>query len=89
MRLTLATVRLLARCNGFQVEAGGELVGHVATPVFSGTSLRPEFLIVRTVERIPGRFRLVPPDAVVAVDSGERIVHLRLAPQELAELEEG
>ncbi len=88
MPLSPASVRLLARCNGFEVEAGGAVVGSVETPVFSGTSLRPDYLILRTADEIPGRFRLVPPDLVVAVDPRARTVCLGLEPDEVANLDE-
>jgi len=86
--LSPETVRVLARCNGFQVQAGGEIVGSVETPVFSGTALLPDYLIVRTRESIPGGFRLVPPDLVENVDAAGRVVTLDLTVQALADLDE-
>lgn len=88
MRLSLETIRVLARCNGFRVEAGGEIVGSVETPVFSGTALLPDYLIVRTRESIPGRFRLVPPEVVENVDPADHVVVLDLTVQEVADLDD-
>jgi hypothetical protein len=45
-----ATARVLARCNGFRVSADGEVVSAVATPVLAGTTLLPEYLLVRLAE---------------------------------------
>ena len=63
--LSAATVRVLARCNGYAVSAGGEVIGSVETPVFSGTKLRPDYLIVRLGEEL----RELPPEAIVSVDA--------------------
>ena len=51
------TARVLARCNGFRVTAEGEVVGDVATPVFSGTKLLPEYLLVRVADGVLARSR--------------------------------
>jgi signal transduction histidine kinase len=80
------TARVLARCNGFRVEAGGQLVGAVATPVFSGGSLLPEYLLVRVGAAIPGIFRAVPPDLVSAADAASETLVLKLAAAEVASL---
>jgi hypothetical protein len=83
-----ATIRLLACCHGFEVEASGEPVGRIATPVFEGLSLQPTHLILRTVDAIPGRFRLVPSEFVSAIDPDAHMLRLDLAPDEVAALEE-
>jgi hypothetical protein len=62
-----ATARVLARCNGFEVTAGGKVVGVVETPVFSGTKLQPDYLLVRLAgER---ELRMVQPELVADVDA--------------------
>ena len=81
-------VRVLARCNGFDVEAGGEVVGSVATPVFSGTRLRPDYLLVRVGDHVAGRFRTVTPELIVAADSAEQVVVLGIDADGVAALPE-
>jgi hypothetical protein len=67
----------LACCHGFAVAAGDEPVGQVETPVFTGTALEPESLLLRTVEAIPGEFAAVPVTEVAAVDEAGRQITLR------------
>jgi hypothetical protein len=67
----------LACCHGFVVAAGDEPVGQVETPVFSGTSLEPDALIVRTVEAIPGTFAAVAVAQVATVDEADECIILR------------
>ena len=85
--LSPATVRVLARCNGYEVAAGGEVVGLVETPVFSGTKLRPDYLLVRLGNRSPAQLRVIPPEAIVAADASARKVFLGLEPGEGEALE--
>lgn len=68
MTLSAATVRVLARCNGYDVSAGGEVVGSVETPVFSGTKLQPDYLIVRLGDEL----RELPPESIVSIDAASR-----------------
>lgn len=68
MTLPAATVRVLARCNGYDVWAGGAVVGSVETPVFSGTKLQPDYLLVRVGDEL----HEVPTEAIVSVDPGSR-----------------
>jgi len=77
--LSAATVRVLARCNGFDVAAGGQVVGSVETPVFSGTKLQPDYLIVRLGDEL----REVPPEAIVSVDAASRTLFLGVDADEL------
>ena len=84
----LATARVLARCNGFSVEAAGEVVGAVATPVFSGTNIVPDYLLVRVSGSIPGAFRAIPPELVAEADVGSETVFLEIEPGEVAVLPE-
>ena len=88
MGLSPASSRLLACCHGYEVEAKGEPVGRIATPVFAGLSLRPTHLILRTVDAIPGRFRVVPPELVAGIDPDAHVLRLELAPEDVARLEE-
>ena len=67
---------LLARCHGFRVVANGDVIGVVETPVFSGSSLGPDSLIVRTAERIPATFSTISVGAVERIDSGRRLISL-------------
>ena len=83
-----ATVRLLARCNGFGVAARDDVVGTVATPVFTGTSLLPSHLIVRTVATIPGIFRRVPSECVAVIDARTKTVTLDLSVEDVVELDD-
>jgi hypothetical protein len=82
------TAQVLARCNGFGVEAGGQLVGAVATPVFSGGNLLPEYLLVRVEATIPGIFRAVPPDLVAVADATSETLVLKVDAAEVASLPE-
>ena len=61
----------------YGVAAGNERVGQVETPVFTGTELEPEALLLRTVEEIPGEFAAVPVTEVAEVDLAERLITLR------------
>jgi hypothetical protein len=75
-------VRVLARCNGYDVAAGDEIVGSVETPVFSGTKLQPDYLIVRLEDGL----RVVPPEVIVSVDTASHTLFLGLDTTELAQL---
>ncbi|HVU76713.1 MAG TPA: hypothetical protein VHC67_03960 [Gaiellaceae bacterium] len=83
--LPQSTIRVLARCNGYDVLAADEVVGSVATPVFSGTNLLPDYLLVRVPEN---GLRAVPPEAVVGADSAQQRVFLSIGPEELVALPE-
>ena len=82
------TARVLARCNGFRVTAEGEVVGDVATPVFSGTKLLPEYLLVRVADSIPGAYRAIPPELIAEADAETETVFLGIAADEVAVLPE-
>lgn len=84
MALPAATVRVLARCNGFEVAAGDEVVGSVETPVFSGTKLQPDYLLVRVGDHL----RMVPPEAIVSADAASRTLFLGLDAAEVEALAE-
>jgi hypothetical protein len=73
----------LACCHGFSVAAGDEPVGRVETPVFTGTELEPQSLLLRTVEEIPGEFAAVSVTDVAAVDEAQRQITLRGTRDEL------
>jgi hypothetical protein len=73
----------LACCHGFAVAAGDEPVGQVETPVFTGTDVEPESLLLRTVEGIPGEFAAVPVTEVTTVDEAEQLITLRGTRDEL------
>jgi hypothetical protein len=77
---------VLARCNGYSVVAGEEVVGAVATPVFSGTNLIPDYLLVRVDD---DGLREVPPDAIAATDARTNRVYLSIGRADLARLPEG
>jgi hypothetical protein len=66
----------LSCCHGFDVAAGDGPVGRVETPIFSGTSLEPHSLLVRTVGTIPGTFAAVAAARVVSVDEAARSITL-------------
>jgi hypothetical protein len=80
------TASVLARCNGFRVQAGNEIVGAVATPVFSGQSLVPTYLLVRVDDTIPGVFRAVSPELVAVADASSETVVLEIEASEVAAL---
>jgi hypothetical protein len=82
--LSPATARLLARCNGFDVTAEGDVIGTVATPVFSGTNLLPDFLLVRVAAPIPGVFRAFTTDQIDDIDALSGNVELGLTVREVA-----
>ena len=85
--VTLSTARILARCNGFTVVTDGEVVGRVATPVFSGTRLLPDYLLVR-LESIPGTFCAIPTALIDDADAESEIVELEIGVDELRALAE-
>jgi hypothetical protein len=66
----------LACCHGYAVAAGDGPVGRVETPVFSGTSVEPHSLLVRTNDAIPGMFASVATARVAAVDEAHRSIVL-------------
>jgi hypothetical protein len=66
----------LACCHGFDVAAGDGPVGRVETPVFSGTSVEPHSLLVRTNDAIPGTFAAVATARVAAIDDAHRRITL-------------
>jgi hypothetical protein len=86
--VTTTTARVLARCNGFRVSADGEVVGAVATPVFSGTKLLPEYLLVRVADSIPGAYRAIPPELIAEADAESETVFLEIDAGEVAVLPE-
>jgi hypothetical protein len=86
--VSAATARVLARCNGFEVTAEGDVVGAVATPVFSGTKLVPDYLLVRLAEAIPGAYRAITPDLIAAADAVSETVVLGITADEVAALPE-
>ena len=86
--VTLSTARVLARCNGFTVIAGDEHVGHVATPVFSGTKLLPDYLLIRLDESIPGTYCAIPTGLIADADPMSETVLLQIGVDELRLLPE-
>lgn len=80
--VTLTTARVLARCNGFTVIADGKVVGSVATPVFSGTKLLPDYLLVRLAKSIPGTYWAVPATLVADADPESQTVVVEAEPPE-------
>jgi hypothetical protein len=72
-----ANAASLACCHGFTVAAGDEPFGLVETPIFSGTSLEPDLLLVRTLGGVPGAFAAVAVADVSAVDDARRTITLR------------
>lgn len=87
--LSLSTARVLARCNGFTVLARDEPIGTVATPVFSGTKLLPDYLLVRLDESIPGTYFNVPTGRVADADAEEEVVVLDIEVDGLRRLLDG
>ena len=73
----------LSCCHGFAVAAGDGPVGRVETPIFSGTSLEPHSLLLRTVETIPGTFAAVASTRVTSVDEAARSITLEGTRDEL------
>jgi hypothetical protein len=86
--VSLSTARVLARCNGFTVVADREVVGRVATPVFSGTKLLPDYLLVRLAESIPGTFCAIPTALIGDADAESGIVELEIGVDGLRALTE-
>jgi len=76
----------LACCHGFAVTAGDAFVGVVETPVFTGTRLEPESLVVRTGSGA-GSFRVVPAALVAGVDAERQTVTLGATVEELERLD--
>jgi hypothetical protein len=83
-----AKARVLARCNGFLVATDGKIVGAVATPVFSGTNLLPDYLLMRVAETLPGAYRAIPPALIAAIDEESCTVTLGIPEDEVAKLAE-
>jgi hypothetical protein len=73
---THARTGSLSCCHGFEVAAGDGPVGRVETPIFSGTSLEPHSLLLRTIKTIPGTFAAVAADRVVSVDESAKRIRL-------------
>ncbi len=67
---------VLACCHGFAIAASDQDLGVVETPVFSGTALGPDYLIVRTADSIPGGFAVVPVGLVAEIDPERRLISL-------------
>lgn len=78
----------LAASHGFSVQAGEAPVGSVETPVFAGSSIEPDYLVVRTTETIPGTFRVVSAAFVREVDPVGRRMTLGLSRDALTALPE-
>ena len=77
---------VLARCNGYSVVVGDEVVGAVLTPVFSGKNLTPDYLLVRVDDDV---LREVPPEAIAGADAVTNRVYLSIGRAELAGFPEG
>jgi hypothetical protein len=73
---THARTGSLSCCHGYHVAAGDGPIGRVETPIFSGTSLEPHSLLVRTIDTIPGTFAAVASDRVTSVDEAARSITL-------------
>ena len=86
--VSLSTARVLARCNGFTVVAGNETIGRVATPVFSGTRLLPDYLLVRLAESVPGTYCAVPTALIGNADAESETVRLEIGIDDLRRLSE-
>jgi hypothetical protein len=86
--MTAATARVLARCNGFTVVAGDEVVGAVATPVFSGTKLLPDYLLVRLAESVEGTYCAIPAALITDADPESETVVLEVSLDDLRVLPE-
>lgn len=60
-------------------EGGDEFVGSIATPVFAGRELVPEYLLIRLDDdSAPNRFRAVPTALVESVDGASETVTLEI-----------
>lgn len=68
---------LLARCEGYRVEAGDRRVGTVADVLFRARHDRPDAIVVRT-RVLRSRFAVVPVEDVEEIVPRER--RLRLGP---------
>jgi hypothetical protein len=75
-----AAAEVLARCNGYLVSAGGTIVGAVATPVFSGTKVSPDSLLVRAAGT-SAVYRKIPLDLIAAADAASETIFLTLEAQ--------
>lgn len=85
---SLGTLEGLARCHGYRVAAEGRCIGAVETPVFADATTAPDYLLVRTAPSVPGTFRVVPTSYVEAIDTGERVIALAMAHDQIAALPE-
>ncbi len=74
---------VLACCHGYSVNASEQGLGVVVTPVFSGSALRPDYLLVRITDNGSTRIAQVPAAAVEGVDPGSRTVLLGLRLEEI------
>ncbi|HEX7082540.1 MAG TPA: hypothetical protein VF186_00325 [Gaiellaceae bacterium] len=80
--------RDLGGCHGFAVAAGEAAVGSIETPIFGGVSVDPDYLVVRTVDEIPGTFRVVSASVVEDVDPARRLMRLGLTYDQIVALPE-
>ncbi len=65
---TSRTASILACCHGFTVRAVDRPIGTVETPVFSGTGLEPDSLLVRAAGSPPGSSETIAVALVAGVD---------------------
>jgi hypothetical protein len=78
----------LAGCSGFLVAVGQRPVGSAETLIFGGSSIEPDFLLVRTAEAIPGTFRAIPASLIEEIDATGRLITLAASWDEIAALPE-
>ena len=71
---TLKDTELLARCHGYEVFANDRLVGVVQTPVFSGTSIEPDSLILRIGGSTVQMFTTIRVDAVETIEPDRQLI---------------